>query len=184
MERSFETAQDRLVKGLRVAGAKTLEEANAYLEAEYLPEWNAKFTVVPACADDAHRKLGAKHDLAASLSEVDQRVITNDYTIRHNTKVWQIARGHARPRMRGAAVRVESRRNGEIAMRFEGRYVQIVECKPAAKSASPVALPMTKKTSLSRTNNKPRAKSQWMKGFYEQSAPSLKQAIKISNATS
>jgi hypothetical protein len=36
VERSFETAQDRLVKGLRVAGAKTLEEANAYLEAEYL----------------------------------------------------------------------------------------------------------------------------------------------------
>ena len=45
VERSFETAQDRLVKGLRVAGAKTLEEANAYLEAEYLPEWDAKFTI-------------------------------------------------------------------------------------------------------------------------------------------
>src|SRR5882757_273919 len=51
VERSFETAQDRLVKGLRVAGAKTLEEANAYLEAEYLPQWETKFTVVPACAD-------------------------------------------------------------------------------------------------------------------------------------
>jgi transposase len=32
VERSFQTAQDRLVKGLRVAGAKTLEQANAYLE--------------------------------------------------------------------------------------------------------------------------------------------------------
>jgi transposase len=29
VERSFQTAQDRLVKGLRVAGAKTLEQANA-----------------------------------------------------------------------------------------------------------------------------------------------------------
>jgi transposase len=38
VERSFQTAQDRLVKGLRVAGARTLEEANSYLEAEYLPE--------------------------------------------------------------------------------------------------------------------------------------------------
>jgi len=53
VERSFETDQDRLVKGLRVAGAKNLEQANAYLDAEYLPAWDAKFTVVPGCADDA-----------------------------------------------------------------------------------------------------------------------------------
>ena len=37
VERSFQTAQDRLVKGLRVAGAKTLEQANAYLETEFVP---------------------------------------------------------------------------------------------------------------------------------------------------
>src|SRR6202047_109968 len=80
VERSFQTAQDRLVKGLRVAGARTLEEANRYLEAEYLPEWESKFTVISACADDAHRPLGKQHNLPAILSEVEQRVITNDYT--------------------------------------------------------------------------------------------------------
>ena len=31
VERNFKTAQDRLVKGMRVAGAKTIEEANRYL---------------------------------------------------------------------------------------------------------------------------------------------------------
>jgi len=36
VERSFSTAQDRLVKGLRVAGEKTLEQANAYLQQEFL----------------------------------------------------------------------------------------------------------------------------------------------------
>ena len=39
VERQFPTAQDRLVKGLRVAGAGTLEQANAYLETEFLPWW-------------------------------------------------------------------------------------------------------------------------------------------------
>jgi transposase len=34
VERSFQTAQDRLVKGLRVAGVKTFDQANAYLESE------------------------------------------------------------------------------------------------------------------------------------------------------
>ena len=183
VERSFETAQDRLVKGLRVAGARTLEEANAYLEKEYLPEWEAKFTVVPACADDAHRKLGANHDLEASLSEVEQRVITNDYTIRHDTKVWQIVREHIRPRMRKAAVRVESRRNGQIAVRFEGRYLQIAECVPAAKAVAQDA-PKANKTIPSKANTNPKAKSQWMKGFWDKPAPSLKKAIRISNAHS
>src|SRR5438309_2401918 len=40
VERSFQTAQDRLVKGLRVAGINTLEGANRYLEEEFLPWWN------------------------------------------------------------------------------------------------------------------------------------------------
>src|SRR5664279_3434280 len=35
VERNFQTAQDRLVKGMRVAGVKTLEEANQYLEQDY-----------------------------------------------------------------------------------------------------------------------------------------------------
>ena len=39
VERSFGTAQDRLVKGLRVAGASTIKQANAYLESEFLPWW-------------------------------------------------------------------------------------------------------------------------------------------------
>jgi transposase len=37
VERQFQTAQDRLVKGMRVAGVCTLEAANAYLEKEFLP---------------------------------------------------------------------------------------------------------------------------------------------------
>jgi transposase len=181
VERSFQTAQDRLVKGLRVAGAKTLEEANAYLEAEYLPEWEAKFTVMAACADDAHRSLGKRYDLAAILSEVEQRVITNDYTIRHDAKVFQIVREEIRPRMRGSHLRIETRRNGDIAARFEDRYVPIVECQPAPKTAAQTAAPEAGKKSAAQV--KP-GKSKWMNGFWDRPAPSLKKAIEISNATS
>jgi len=55
VERQFLTAQDRLVKGLRVAGVCTIEAANAYLQEEYLPWWNETLTVEPATAEDAHR---------------------------------------------------------------------------------------------------------------------------------
>jgi DNA-binding Lrp family transcriptional regulator len=40
VERGFSTAQDRLVKGLRVAGVSTMEQANHYLETEFLPWCN------------------------------------------------------------------------------------------------------------------------------------------------
>jgi hypothetical protein len=43
IERSFLTAQDRLVKHLRLAKVSTMEGANAFLEKEYWPEWNAYF---------------------------------------------------------------------------------------------------------------------------------------------
>jgi len=51
------TAQDRLVNGMRVAGVATLEQANRYLETEFLPWVNATLAVEPASADDAHRPL-------------------------------------------------------------------------------------------------------------------------------
>src|ERR1700692_3783042 len=39
VERNFGTAQDRLVKGMRVAGVKTMEHANEYLHSDYLAWW-------------------------------------------------------------------------------------------------------------------------------------------------
>jgi hypothetical protein len=53
IERSFKTAQDRLVKGLRRVGAKDLERANAYLEQVFLPLWNERFRYPPQMAGDA-----------------------------------------------------------------------------------------------------------------------------------
>src|ERR1700733_15928413 len=59
IERCFGTLQDRLVKGLRKAGAATMEEANHYLEVEFLPDWNRRFVVKAGNEVDAHRPVGA-----------------------------------------------------------------------------------------------------------------------------
>jgi len=71
VERSFGTDQDRLVKGLRIAGAATLEQANAYLEDEYTPEWEARFTRDPVKTTDAHRPLDKSHRLDSILSHIE-----------------------------------------------------------------------------------------------------------------
>jgi len=128
VERSFQTAQDRLVKGLRVAGAKSLAEANRYLQAEFLPWWNQHLQVVPANPIDAHRPLGPQHDLAASLSVVKTRQVANDYTIRFEAQVYQIARPDIRPGLRGASVYIESRLDGTLQVRFQQHYLAVSLC--------------------------------------------------------
>jgi transposase len=166
IERFWGTAQDRLVKGLRLAGAGTLEAANAYLEAEYLPRWNRRFTVEAASVVDAHRPLRPEHDLAAILSHVEERVVTQDYTIRYQGRIFQMARGDIRPGLRGGRVRVEQRLDGSLAVRFREHYVGVTECQPQPKTA-PLAKPVRSK--------KPRAAASrtWMKDFNLLKSPPL-----------
>ncbi len=128
VERSFQTAQDRLVKGLRVAQVKTLEQANRYLETEFLPWWNQHLKVVPKNPTDVHRPLDREHDLAASLSLVETRQVTNDYTIRFDSKLYQIARTDIRTGLRGANVRIESRLDGSLKVRFQQHYLSVSQC--------------------------------------------------------
>jgi transposase len=139
VERSFATAQDRLVKGLRVAGAKTLEQANRYLEEEFLPWWNQHLRVAPAHAADAHRPLGPEQDLAAALSRVDTRQVSNDYTFRWEGHMYQIARANVRPGLRGGTVRVEARLDGTLAVRFRDGYLAVSLCQPRPKVTPPPA---------------------------------------------
>jgi hypothetical protein len=159
VERSFQTAQDRLVKGLRVAEARTLAEANAYLETEFTPWWNQTLAVVPASAADAHRPLAKDHSLPASLSYVETREVGDGYTIQFDNRIYRIARADIRVGLRGAQVRIEVRLDGSMAVRFRDRYVEVSECLVRPKVAAPA-----------RKHEKhvpgPRLKSQWMKNFH------------------
>jgi transposase len=166
IERFFGTAQDRLVKGLRRAGANSLETAQAYLEQEYLPQWNQNFTVVPAGTTDAHRPLGAEHQLAAILSHVEERFVTSDYTIRYQGKIYQIARRDIRPGLRGGLVRVEQRLDGSMAVKFRKYDLHVAERQAPAKMA-PLAKP------ASTPKPRPKVASKWMKGFNLRQSPPL-----------
>jgi hypothetical protein len=174
VERSFATAQDRLVKGLRAAGAKTLEEANEYLTNDYLAWWERELTVEPACADNAHRPLEKCHDLAASLSHVETRQVRSDYTFRWAGKLYGIERAAVTTGLRGADVRVEQRLDGTLAVRFGERYVPVKDC-PVAEKAQPAAPVRTGKRR--RTY---RRGSDWKKNFDLKKGPQLWQAAEAS----
>src|SRR5580698_3204987 len=160
VERNFGTAQDRLVKGMRVAGVKTLEEANRYLEETYLVWWVRELTAEPAHPDDAHRPLDKSHSLEASLSHVEIRQVRNDYTITVDGELYQIERKAVVSGLRKANVRVEKRLDGSLAVRFGERYLPVSRCIAATKTK---ALPV-KQAAPRRPINKQRG-SDWFRNF-------------------
>ena len=181
VERSFLTTQDRLVKGLRVAGAKTLKQANVYLGKEFLPWWNGTLAVEPASPDDAHRPLGKGHDLDAMLSHVVQRQVSNGYTVQYEGELYQIHGDDVCGGLRGSKVRVEKRLDGSIAMRSKDRYLRIeLRAEPVAVKAA-AGKPAPEK---SRKGPNAGGKSKWMNGFWDKPGPTMKQAIQIANAKS
>jgi transposase len=176
VERSFCTDQDRLVKHLRLAQVKTLQDANKFLEAEYWPEWNERFARPLAGVVDMHRALTPQIDLASALSHVEQRVISNDYTFSFAGRRYQIARTDVKAGMRGRSLRIELHLNGALRVRFEGVYAEVSECGAKAPAApKPASKP-------ARKDHNRGGKSDWMDGFFERPGPALWQAVELANA--
>jgi len=81
------TFQDRLVSELRLAKAKTVEQAQAVLD-RYLPEHNRKFSK-PAQAQPAWRKASAEQ-IERALCFKDKRTVANDHTVTFDGVIFQI----------------------------------------------------------------------------------------------
>jgi len=175
VERNFGTAQDRLVKGMRVAGVKTIEQANQYLEQDYLVWWERELTVEAANPDDAHRRLEKGHNLAASLSHVETRQVRNDYTLRWDGKLYQIERQAVVSGLRRANVRVEERLDGSLAVRYGERYLPVKEC--AVADQPQVARPAKPTKKMHRAGGRG---SDWNKNFDLKKAPKIWQAAQAS----
>jgi len=175
VERNFGTAQDRLVKGMRVAGVKTIEEANRYLQEDYLVWWERELTVEPAHGDDAHRSLEKGHHLAASLSHVEMRQVRNDYTLRFEGELYQIERQAIVSRLRGANVRVEKRLDGSLAVRFGERYLTVRPCAAVEKTKAPPVQPAS-----ARRQHASKRGTDWNKNFDLKKAPKIWQAAQES----
>ena len=123
IERAFKTAQDRLVKDLRLHDIGTIAEANDFLESEFMPWWNRHLTRPPAQPTDAHRRI-AGYDLNVILSRQTTRTVANDYTIQHEGQRYQIARKAITAGLKRAKVTVEERLDGSVRIRFRGRCLR------------------------------------------------------------
>jgi transposase len=174
IERSFPTAQDRLVKHLRLAKIATLSDANRFLETEYWPEWNEHFARPVADFPNHHRALSEPLDLAAILCHVEERVIGNDYTLSFAGRRYQILHSELQAGMRRQRVRMELRLDGELKAQYQGRYLEIQEC-----GAPPIAAKATtnRNKPAVRKDHNAGGRSNWMQGFFDRPSPPLWKCI-------
>jgi transposase len=99
VERLWGTLQDRLVSELRLAGATTVEHANAVLVA-FRPDHNRRFAISPADATPAWRAVRRGTDLARICSFHYEATVLPDNTVRLGGLVIDIPPG---PRQRSYA---------------------------------------------------------------------------------
>lgn len=126
VERSFGTAQDRVVKEMRLAKVKTIEQANTLLDGGLLAKHNRMFSVPPRQADDAHRVVGNAFNVAAILSLHQERTVANDYTIRFENRHYQLDKPIYSGE-RGGKVVIEVRLDGSMAICFGEHYLKYHE---------------------------------------------------------
>ncbi len=131
IERLFNTFQDRLVKELRLEGAKTKDEANAVTE-RFLPRYAKRFSVKARYSEDLHRAIPKGIDLDRILCIKTERALRNDFTIAHNNKLYQID-----DNIRAEKVMVEEYVDGSMVIYHKDKPLKFKEITQRPKREEP-----------------------------------------------
>jgi transposase len=127
VERLWGTLQDRLVSELRLAGASTIEEANAVLD-RYRSDHNRRFTVEPRDSQPAWHKVRASLDLLRVCSFYYEATVLNDNTVRLSNHVIDIPPGPKRRSYARAHVEVRRLLDGSWRVYFKDTLIAEVPC--------------------------------------------------------
>jgi transposase len=153
VERIHGTHQDRLVKKLRRKAIATHAQANAYLEAEYLPEHNRRFARLAARREDYHRRAPCAAKLDRIFRLESERTISDDWVVRYDNRFFQLdpqSRNYAPAR---GKVEVCEWPDGRVAIEYRGRAV------PWREIAAPARPRVAERTGVPTP---PLAKRKWV----------------------
>ncbi len=131
VERLFGTLQDRLVGELRLAGAATLAEANAVVDA-YLPHFNTRFAVPPTHADPAWRPLRPGTDPWQICCFRYVRTVGRDETVRLGEHCVQLLPPRGYGSLARRRVEVREHVDGSLSIWYQG---QPIATQPAPREA-------------------------------------------------
>jgi transposase len=131
IERLFGTFQDRLVVELRLAVAKTLEEANRVLE-EYLPRYNQRFAVPASEPGLAYRPWPSGWRVPEVFCFKYVRTVGADNTVKLGEHRLQLEPSAGRASYARLRVEVHERLDGSLAVYHESKCVGTKEAPKEA----------------------------------------------------
>ena len=139
VERNHGTHQDRLIKKMRRKKIGTHEQANQYLQQEYLPGHNQRFTCAAAEAENYHRRKPCKAELDQVFRLESERRISNDWVVRYENRFLQLqAQSRNYAPAKGKVV-VCQWQDGRIEIEYRGRKLpwQEIASAPLRGDATP-----------------------------------------------
>ena len=144
VERAAGTFQDRLVTELRLAGARTIDQANAVL-GDFLPRYNTQFAVSAELSETAYRPWCSPRALDQILCFKHPRKVAKDNTVKYNWRTLQLLAGTERPSYAGVQVEVLEHTDGRLQVRHEGEIIptRTAPTRPGALRAAHGALAPT-----------------------------------------
>jgi transposase len=145
-ERGFGTWQGRLPQELRLRKITTVAAANQFLRAEYIKEFNLRFSVKASERGTAFVPL-RRQDLDLVFSLQHERVVARDNTVSFANRSWQLERSKLRGTLAGCRVIVHEHLDQTLSISFGphlvGRYTAdgqpAMEMTPPRKATKPVA---------------------------------------------
>ena len=155
IERLWGTFQDRLRSELRLAGAKTIPEANQVLW-DFLPRYNRRFTVAPAKVGSAYRSPGKCFNPDEIFCFKYYRTVGADNVVRFGEHRLQVLPSDGRLSYARTRVEVHERLDGSLAVYFQGHCLTTKQAPPEAPMlrARKMARVMPVRTSITATQTK------------------------------
>lgn len=138
VERVAGTFQDRLVTELRLAGASTIDEANAVLEA-FIPRFNKRFGVPANRPESAYRPVDPGLDIGGVFCFKEKRRVAKDNTVQYYEHTLQLFPDADRPSYARTRVEVQQRLDGQLVVCYKGKVLTPSEAPPLAATLRTLA---------------------------------------------
>jgi transposase len=123
VERLWGTFQDRLTSELRLAGAKTIEEANLVLTG-FLPDYNRRFAVTARDPKIAYRRKDKRLKPEEYFCFKYKRTVGSDNVVRYKGERLQVIPSKVRSSYARCKVNVHLGLDGRLAVYYQGQLLK------------------------------------------------------------
>lgn len=121
-ERAFGTVQGRIPQELRLAGIRTYQDANVFLDNEFKRSFNRSFAVRPRLPEGVFVPMTGI-DLNLLLSVQHERTVKNDNTVQFRGTTLQLPSTRSRNHYVRCPVLVHEQTKGTLAVTYQGNLV-------------------------------------------------------------